>query len=212
MTFAEKATDYFLNLNLPVNLPKGITLIDPYTNTEVKKCVTTFYKKYFSDMFEGFGLQQLITEPTFPVKSSDYRSLIDLVFVSNTDLVMNYEIVDNLTNTCDHFGIHMLLNLKSNEFVKKNIKYNLNDEKIEALNNAINSTDWNQLIVNQSDINIIYDLMISKLKAIIDKTVPVLEIKTKKARYPKDIHRLIIKKRSAFKKYIKTKSINSWKK
>jgi len=47
--FAEKAIDYFLNLDLPVNLPKGITLIDPYTNAEVQRCVTLFYEKYFSD-------------------------------------------------------------------------------------------------------------------------------------------------------------------
>ncbi len=49
MTFAERVTDYFLHLSHPVNLPKGISLIDPYTNTEVKRCVTLFYEKYFSD-------------------------------------------------------------------------------------------------------------------------------------------------------------------
>jgi hypothetical protein len=49
MTFAEKATDYLLNLNLPVNLPKGITIIDPYTTVEVQRCVTVFYKKYYND-------------------------------------------------------------------------------------------------------------------------------------------------------------------
>ena len=49
MTFAERATNYLLNLDLPVNLPSGVSLIDPYKTVEVQRCVNTFYKKYFND-------------------------------------------------------------------------------------------------------------------------------------------------------------------
>jgi len=49
MTFADKVVNYLLNIDFNIKLPAGITIIDPYKNAEVKRCVTVFYKNYFND-------------------------------------------------------------------------------------------------------------------------------------------------------------------
>ena len=48
-TFAQKAISYFLNLEMPSGLLKGITVLNPYENNSVKKIVTKIFLKYFDD-------------------------------------------------------------------------------------------------------------------------------------------------------------------
>jgi len=48
-TFADKAIKYFSNINSSYNLPKGISVMNPYENSEVKKIVKQFYKKFYND-------------------------------------------------------------------------------------------------------------------------------------------------------------------
>ncbi|HSR17395.1 MAG TPA: uracil-DNA glycosylase family protein [Ignavibacteriaceae bacterium] len=51
-TFAGKAVRFYLNLNIPSNLPEDIQIINPYENEEVKKIVGIFFKKYFDNSNE----------------------------------------------------------------------------------------------------------------------------------------------------------------
>ena len=48
-TFADKAIKYFLNLKSLLQLPPLISLINPYTSSEIREIVTAFYKKFFDD-------------------------------------------------------------------------------------------------------------------------------------------------------------------
>ena len=48
-TFAEKATRYFSSLKLPKRLPKGISILNPYSKKEVNNAVQRFFIKYFDD-------------------------------------------------------------------------------------------------------------------------------------------------------------------
>lgn len=48
-TFADKAVDFYLNLKPPENLPDKVFVMNPYSDEEVKKIVTFFYKKFFDD-------------------------------------------------------------------------------------------------------------------------------------------------------------------
>jgi len=48
-TFRERALKYFLNLQIPENLPKKIKVMNPYLNDETKNVMTKFYNKYFND-------------------------------------------------------------------------------------------------------------------------------------------------------------------
>jgi len=48
-TFADKAIKYFLNLNSSLQLPPSVSLVNPYRNSDVRKIITAFYKKFFGD-------------------------------------------------------------------------------------------------------------------------------------------------------------------
>ena len=49
MTFAAKVISYFKNLESPARLPKGVEVMNPYNEKLVMKCVTAFFKKFYSD-------------------------------------------------------------------------------------------------------------------------------------------------------------------
>jgi hypothetical protein len=51
-TFAGKAVRFYLNLNIPSNLPEDIQIINPYEKEEVKRIVRIFFKKFFDDSNE----------------------------------------------------------------------------------------------------------------------------------------------------------------
>jgi len=146
MTFAEKATDYFLNLNIPVNLPKGISLIDPYTNTEVQRCVTAFYKKYFSDNnkrififginpgrfgagITGIGFTDPVALRTFCGIENSLGSKREL----SSEFI--YAMIDNYGG-CEKFYNHFFITaLSSLGFLKDGKNYNYYDNSV--LQNAV---------------------------------------------------------------------------
>jgi hypothetical protein len=49
MTFADKATEYFLHLTKQKKLLPDVELINPYEKKEVQSLVKKFYQKYFND-------------------------------------------------------------------------------------------------------------------------------------------------------------------
>jgi hypothetical protein len=49
MTFAQKVISYFRDIESPPRLPKGIEVMNPYGEREVMKCVTEFFRKFYSD-------------------------------------------------------------------------------------------------------------------------------------------------------------------
>ena len=48
-TFAEKAIDFFENLDFEYPLPPGVEVMNPYKDGHVKHSVRIFFSKYFSD-------------------------------------------------------------------------------------------------------------------------------------------------------------------
>ena len=49
MSFANKVIKYFLDLNSSLRLPASVSLVNPYKNSDVKKIINVFYKKFFND-------------------------------------------------------------------------------------------------------------------------------------------------------------------
>ena len=49
MSFANKATKYFLNLRKPSRLPKDVEIINPHRDENVRRVVKEFYQKFFND-------------------------------------------------------------------------------------------------------------------------------------------------------------------
>ena len=54
MTFSKKIISFLKKLDLQVLLPDGIAVMNPYTNPELMKIVTTFYNKYYNDFNERY--------------------------------------------------------------------------------------------------------------------------------------------------------------
>lgn len=56
-TFAQKAIDYFINLQPPQNLSAGsagIEVLNPYKSSDVKRITSEFYKSFFNDNNKRF--------------------------------------------------------------------------------------------------------------------------------------------------------------
>ncbi len=51
-TFADKAINFYLNLNRPEDLPPKISAMNPYEKDEVRIIITKFFKKFFNDKKE----------------------------------------------------------------------------------------------------------------------------------------------------------------
>lgn len=49
MSFADKATKYFLNLSKPSGLPENVEIMNPYRDKNVRLVVKEFYQKFFDD-------------------------------------------------------------------------------------------------------------------------------------------------------------------
>lgn len=48
-TFAQRAIAYYLGLNVPDNLPTGVSAMNPYADPAVQAIVEQFYTKFYSD-------------------------------------------------------------------------------------------------------------------------------------------------------------------
>lgn len=49
MTFADRALSFLLGLNFPARLPKGVAVMNPYQEPEVRHIVTEFFQRFYSD-------------------------------------------------------------------------------------------------------------------------------------------------------------------
>ena len=49
MSYGEKIIGFLNHLSLPVELPQGIQIMNPYLSEEVRNAVTCFYRKFFPD-------------------------------------------------------------------------------------------------------------------------------------------------------------------
>ncbi len=54
-SFADKAINYFLNLSGPLELPSGVSVMNPYKIDEVRNIVIEFYKNYLSEYVKVFN-------------------------------------------------------------------------------------------------------------------------------------------------------------
>jgi hypothetical protein len=51
-SFADKAIKYFLSIKSHVNLPEGVSIINPYEKEEIKDVIKNYYKKFYNDQDE----------------------------------------------------------------------------------------------------------------------------------------------------------------
>jgi len=147
----------------------------------------------------SYNLQQIITSPTYPTESP--KTILDLVFVNNINLISNLEVLPNISHTCDHKAIGFTLNISKNKTEFKKIEKHLfNENSLKLLNNELFSIDWFQLTENLTDINKIYETIYLKYSEVFDKYIKKITtfIKHKKV-YNREINHLINKRRQLSK-------------
>ena len=76
----------------------------------VRKCITSYDGNKIDDITSQFGMQQLINEPTHIFRA--LSSCIDLIFVSQPNIVMESGAHFSLDQKCHHKIISVKLHLK----------------------------------------------------------------------------------------------------
>ena len=134
-------------------------------------------KKDFIDLKNNFlfyGLKQIVQKPTYPVNNP--RSIIDLVFTNNINIINSIEICNNMTLSCDHMTILGELSL-SNEVISQKShfyrKYNQNN--LMKLNVLLQGVNWFEITERIDDIDIIYTIINDKYNECLNDCVPFFE-------------------------------------
>ncbi len=106
--------------------------------------------------FSNFGFKQVINKFTYSTNTNSIcqKSLIYLLFINNSSILKNVEIVDNISKTCDHFAIYSILNLpkKEKQFIEKQVPL-YSEENLNKLNEELFSLSWEDLTVNSENID-----------------------------------------------------------
>jgi hypothetical protein len=58
----------------------------------------------------------MINKYTYSTNNSPsvQKSILDLFFINNSKIFKNLEMIENISETCDHFAIHTILYLPKN--------------------------------------------------------------------------------------------------
>lgn len=139
-TFGGRAITYFMSLNQPTKLPRGIKIINPYQSQKVKSVVKEFYSKYYNDNNErlfviginpgrfGGGLTGISF--TDPVALKD-RCGIKNNFSTRMELssIFVYKVIDRFGGVDNFFSKVFLTALYPLAIIKNGKNYNYYDDK-----------------------------------------------------------------------------------
>jgi len=162
-------------------------------------------------LLEGNNFSQLISEPTRVTQTN--ASMLDLVITNCPNLFASIEIFSPPSN-CDHCLISATLNISS--AVAKSFKrrvWNFNNVNSQELNGELLRTDWNYVLDDQLDIDLIYDKWFSCFQSIVEKYIPLktIIIRSRDKPWMKSNVRLAIRKRDRLLRiHNSLKTCSSW--
>ena len=150
------------------------------------------------ELFLFYGFNQKVTDITYR-KSNN---ILDIVFV-NDDNFYDLEIIENISNTCDHEAIKFSISLRPDSKPEKKYKtiYNFNDNNIKILNQKLFMSDWDEFCLNDRNINNIFNSIKTHFQKLLNETIPTKTIILNKKvnKFSKYIKKLIYKKRKISK-------------
>ena len=155
-------------------------------------------EKLFVDLFDEFGIQQLIDVPTH-----EKGNTLDLCVVSYPAFIKNINVLSkNDICSSDHFGITFELTSRAKT---KNMKRTIFDFKRadwENLNKDLNSVPWNHFI-ESCDPNEGWNFLRNTLHTLMEKYIPTITIKDqgRPPWFDSEILNLCKKKTGLHKKY-----------
>ena len=141
--------------------------------TNQSKSPVPGHTKRLKDLYQSFGLTQLISEPTRETENTS--TLIDHIAVSNTNNIVESGVVK--TAISDHYVVYSVR--KYQGAIKNNHKHihtrqlkNFNKEAFLADLAAVN---WSAILVCSDDINVIVEQFMKILSLAVEKHAPSIE-------------------------------------
>ena len=149
------------------------------------------------NIFSSFGFNQIIERYTYPTNSLSHnkKSILDLLFVNNTKIINSVQIVENVSQSCDHFAIYTELILQKRKVsnIRKKITI-YTEENLEKFNEKLYAISWDSLISDMSDINSIFETMLNTFNKLLENFQTNKTVIIRDNTYPKYILKLIHKK------------------
>jgi hypothetical protein len=157
-TFADKAMDFYSDLQIEATLPPGIGILNPYDNPEVRAVLTAFFTRFYDDRQERVALLGInpgrfgagITGITFtdPVRlETDCQ--IPNPFEKKAELSSRfiYEVISSFGGCQPFFRRFFLSAVSPLGFVRngRNLNYYDDRDLEKSLGEFIESTLWGQL-------------------------------------------------------------------
>jgi hypothetical protein len=149
-SFADKAIKYFSNLSPPENLPRGINVLNPYSNKNVTDVVKKFFKKFYDDKKKrifviginpgrfGGGLTGIsFTDPAALRKNCGIEN--DLGTRKELSSIFVYKVIEQFGGVENFFSKLFLTAIYPFAIIKDGKNYNYYDEKrlFESLESEI---------------------------------------------------------------------------
>ena len=141
--------------------------------TNRSKSSVSGHIKRLKDLYQSFGLTQLISEPTRETENTS--TLIDHISVSNTSNIVEFGVVK--TAISDHYVVYSVRKYLGG--IKQNHKHihtrqlkNFNKEGFLADLAAVN---WSAILVCSNDLNVIVDEFRKTVSFVIEKLAPSIE-------------------------------------
>ena len=168
----------------------------------------------FLHNIEECKLDQLIESETH-IKPNCKPSLIDLLLSNNKELTTNpvllpplgrshHAVIINKINFEQHF-------IKKSEKIKK---YQTSKGNYSAINDELNSVNWEEELSDLQDVNKAWDIISTKIKHLRDKHIPVIYVNSQKSNkktvFDDSLLHLTREKRHFYKKFKKCRSQSNY--
>ena len=148
----------------------------------------------FSDFLNKNNLSQLITSPT-----QQFGNTLDLVIASDPLQVLDIQIGEPFTQTCDHYTISLKINFLSAQPRLKPSSYNFHSADFTKINNFLSLQPWEEIMNSLGgDVNDMYSKFVNIIHHAFSKFVPKT-IPSKRPRFPKEIRKLLRDKKRTYR-------------
>jgi hypothetical protein len=148
----------------------------------------------FSDFMNKNNLHQLITTATH-----HHGNTLDLVLTSDPMKVIDILIGEPFSPKCDHYTIHLKVNISLDNSFPKPSYYNFYKADYEMINQFLCIQPWDILFESKTDINCMYSKFTSIVNEAIVSFIPKKTF-TKRSKLPKNLKHLLAEKKKVYSK------------
>ena len=122
-----------------------------------------------------------------------------MVIASDPLHVLDIQIGQPFSKTCDHFSIDLKINLTSSKPLPKPSGYNFYRGDYKNINSFLSSQPWDDLLKSSQDLNCMYSKFSSIIHQAISKFIPKYN-SNKTIRFPRHITKILNKKKKVYRK------------